>query len=242
MTDTTRFTDEQCERSFFQLLLDAHDKAMWNWRALAERGCSTEEYNEADDARDATRKRIEDFVSLLEGERNEASRRYITTRERQDELMAEVAALRSQVALLEGEALHLAKSHEAAAESYPEGRKQEWTDERVGELLDWLDEETEITKLEVVCRDAIRFLRSRCSLLEGERGRFAHELERINEGGKALDKVIPARVGESKADHLRRVAVEVAALRSRLDEARAQIADMEASPNWLSGHHHGETQ
>jgi hypothetical protein len=80
-------------------------------------------------------------------------------------------------------------------------------------------------------------LRERVSLLEGERGRFEHELERINEGGRALDKVIPARVNESKAEHLMRVATEVATLRSQLDEARAQIADMEASPNWLSGHH-----
>jgi hypothetical protein len=56
------------ERSEIELLLDAHDRAMWNWRALAERGCTTEEYNAADDARDATRKAIEDYFAVLRGE------------------------------------------------------------------------------------------------------------------------------------------------------------------------------
>jgi hypothetical protein len=92
-----RFTDEQRERGVFQSLLDAHDRAMWNWRALAERGCSTEEYNEADDARDATRKAIEDYVSLLEGERDEMEADVQQLAEATNGTMRELLALRSQL-------------------------------------------------------------------------------------------------------------------------------------------------
>jgi chromosome segregation ATPase len=134
--------------------------------------------------------------------------------------------------------------------------EQRFTDEQLDELLADLSEtDPQVRYRSAVASrqdaaDAIRQLRERVSLLEGERGRFAHELERINEGGKALDKVIPARVGESKADHLRRVAVEVAALRSQLDEARKALTVIRESGekwemNWLvqlaaaalDGHH-----
>jgi chromosome segregation ATPase len=99
--------------------------------------------------------------------------------------------------------------------------EQRFTDEQLDELLADLSEtDPQVRYRSAVASrqdaaDAIRQLRERVSLLEGERESILKDKEQI--------------VG--------RLAESIAALRSQLDEARAQIADMEASPNWLSSHH-----
>jgi hypothetical protein len=97
--------------------------------------------------------------------------------------------------------------------------EQRFTDEQLDRLLRDLDAVADLQSKYTTAgkaADAIRQLRERASLLEGERADWW--IKRFREEYDAHMKTCG----------------DLAALRSQLDEARAQIADMEASPNWLS--------
>lgn len=129
---------------------------------------------------------------------------------------------------------------------------------REGHAAQWREDWKTTNGALVRAHDELDALRTRCSVLERERdelfgrveraegerdghyGAFQRkrdELEAIDEGGRALDAVVPAKVNESKADHLKRVATEFAALRSRYEEARRALERI-VEAAWTQGATH----